>query len=101
MSSWLITGGCGFIGSRLASRILDRFPADKIRIIDNMSVGTAEDLQDVIGHDRCRLVDIVEDDIRDPDAIKNAVQGGAITSFISPPIPVCGFRWNTPYSTET
>lgn len=40
--NWLITGGCGFIGTNLVKRILDTRPGDNIRIIDNLSVGTKE-----------------------------------------------------------
>lgn len=35
---WLITGGCGFIGSALAAR-LNGEPHNRIRIFDNLSVG--------------------------------------------------------------
>ena len=41
--SWLITGGCGFIGLRLIERLLNS-TTDKIYIIDNQNVGTFEDL---------------------------------------------------------
>ncbi len=35
---WLITGGCGFIGSALAERLMGD-PSNRIRIFDNLSVG--------------------------------------------------------------
>src|SRR5262249_53731839 len=40
---WLITGGCGFIG-RNVIRYLLRRSNNVIRVIDNLSVGTREDL---------------------------------------------------------
>jgi UDP-glucose 4-epimerase len=40
---WLITGGCGFIGTALL-RTLTRSSGSRVRIIDNLSVGTREDL---------------------------------------------------------
>lgn len=40
---WLITGGCGFIGSALAER-LTREPGNRVRIFDNLSVGSRESL---------------------------------------------------------
>lgn len=41
--NWLITGGCGFIGVNLIERLLQD-PDNRIRILDNLSVGTREDL---------------------------------------------------------
>lgn len=46
MSSWLITGGCGFIGLNLIRALLSGGVTD-IRIVDNLSVGTVEDLESV------------------------------------------------------
>jgi len=43
---WLITGGCGFIGTSLV-RSLVAEGVHSIRIIDNLSVGTREDLETV------------------------------------------------------
>lgn len=43
---WLITGGCGFIGQNLLHRAL-RDPDTKVRIIDDASVGTREELRAV------------------------------------------------------
>jgi len=40
---WLITGGCGFIGTRLVKRLVSQ-EGHFIRIVDNLSVGTREDL---------------------------------------------------------
>ena len=41
--NWLITGGCGFLGTALIKRLLQD-PENNIRILDNLSVGTREDL---------------------------------------------------------
>ena len=42
--NWLITGGCGFIGKNLL-KVLVEFDKDwSVRILDNLSVGTKEDL---------------------------------------------------------
>ncbi len=43
---WLITGGCGFIGTSLI-RALVAEGGHAIRVIDNLSVGTREDLASV------------------------------------------------------
>ena len=40
---WLVTGGCGFIGISLIRNLL-REGGHTIRILDNLSVGSREDL---------------------------------------------------------
>jgi UDP-glucose 4-epimerase len=40
---WLITGGCGFLGTSLVRRLVSE-GGHEIRIVDNLSVGTREDL---------------------------------------------------------
>lgn len=47
MKSILITGGCGFLGTSLVARLLENKPAPRIRILDNLSVGSREDLAEV------------------------------------------------------
>jgi len=41
--TWLITGGCGFIGTALTKNLV-RDGRHRIRILDNLSVGSREDL---------------------------------------------------------
>ena len=41
---WLITGGCGFIGTSLIKHLLANKLAKKIRVLDNLTVGNREDL---------------------------------------------------------
>ena len=43
---WLITGGCGFIGRNLIQLLLAR-SNDIIRVLDNLSVGTRDDLAEI------------------------------------------------------
>ncbi len=45
----LITGGCGFIGVNLIDHILKEKPQANFRILDNLSIGTREDLKEVCG----------------------------------------------------
>lgn len=47
---WLITGGCGFLGTSLIKE-LSKNSEHSFRILDNLSVGTKEDLIDVITFD--------------------------------------------------
>lgn len=43
---WLITGGCGFIGRRLIQSLIKR-GLNRIRVVDNLSVGTLAELRAV------------------------------------------------------
>lgn len=45
--NYLITGGCGFIGSNLIRRILEDSPRSNIRVLDNLSSGTEDDLKKI------------------------------------------------------
>lgn len=44
---WVITGGCGFIGSALTKFLLDKDEEHKVRIFDNLSVGSLSSLESV------------------------------------------------------
>jgi UDP-glucose 4-epimerase len=44
---WLITGGCGLIGTNLIDQLLKQDNAPQIRILDNLSAGSREDLAEV------------------------------------------------------
>ena len=48
MTNWLITGGCGFIGTQLVSD-LAKNPEIKICVVDNLSVGSIDALKDACG----------------------------------------------------
>ena len=41
---WLITGGCGFIGTSLIRYLRQAVPKVQIRVMDNLSVGSRQDL---------------------------------------------------------
>lgn len=43
MMKWLITGGCGFIGTSLINQLV-RKEGNEIRVVDNLSIGTKDDL---------------------------------------------------------
>lgn len=44
--TWLITGGCGFIGTALIRKLIQE-GGHQIRVLDNLSVGTEKDLSTV------------------------------------------------------
>ena len=64
ISSVLVTGGAGFIGSH----IVDRLTRDgrKVRILDNLSTGKTENLAT---HIRENSVEFVEGDVRDTSRV--------------------------------
>ncbi len=65
MSKFLITGGCGFLGSHLSDRLLAS--GHEVRIPDDLSTGSAANVSG-----RC---DIIHGDVADPLAVAEAVTG--------------------------
>lgn len=65
---YLVTGGLGFIGSALVRRLIKE--KQQVRVIDNLSRGSAARLSDVLSE-----VDYIQADIRDPEAVAKAIQG--------------------------
>ncbi len=88
---WLVTGGCGFIGKSLIGYLLTNNLAGHIRVLDNLSIGTREDLGAVcnfadinlsglgsgraLGSDSASKVALIADDIRNPEISKSACEG--------------------------
>ena len=56
--NWLITGGAGFIGTNLITRLLEQRDANRIRVLDNLSVGSRDDLAKVCFYKEFRLDDL-------------------------------------------
>src|SRR6185369_9670779 len=67
-SSYLVTGGAGFIGSAIVRALLAR--GDKVRVLDNFFSGKRENLADV-----ARDVELIEGDVRDAAAVARACAG--------------------------
>ncbi len=80
-SRWLITGGCGFIGSSLITYLLRNQPGVTIRVLDNLSVGSREDLQEIISTAEKENginpddIELIEGDIRDYDTCLESCKG--------------------------
>jgi UDP-glucose 4-epimerase len=66
MKSYLVTGGCGFIGVNLISRLVAQ--GVRVRVLDNLSLGKREDLESL-------GVDLQVGDIRDRGFVERACQG--------------------------
>lgn len=88
IKKYLITGGCGFIGTSLIRRILKEQPEAHIRVLDNLSVGSREDLTEVCSFSEIEIDNIPENsgvylipgDIRDSELCQKA--GKNINSII-------------------
>ncbi len=83
MSTWaLVTGGAGFIGSHIVRALLRE--GFRVRVLDNFSSGKAENL-----HGLRAPVDVLEGDVRDPQAVAEAVRGVSLVfhqaAFVSVP----------------
>ena len=79
MSTWLITGGCGFIGRNLIARLADTDA--RIRVLDNGSVCGPEDLAKICAVDHVAdgsvlpargMVQFMHGDVRDEKATQDA-----------------------------
>jgi len=68
MSTYLITGVAGFIGSSLAQAVLAQ--GGRVRGIDNLSTGKRENLEEIRGS-----IDFHEADLLDMNAVRNACKG--------------------------
>jgi UDP-glucose 4-epimerase len=67
MAECLVTGGAGFIGSHLVEALVERGHA--VRVLDNFSTGSAENLAGVRGR-----IELIEADLTDLDAVRAAAR---------------------------
>ena len=66
----LVTGGAGFIGSSICHDLLER--GNEVVCLDNFATGKRENISDLKGNPKFRLI---EGDIRDIDTCHKAVKG--------------------------
>ena len=71
MTRYFISGGCGFIGSHVAHRLLER-PDVEVVAFDNLTAGSRSYLSDI--HDEERLTVVIAD-LKDMDAVVEATRG--------------------------
>jgi UDP-glucose 4-epimerase len=65
MPSWLVTGGCGFIGSHLVEALLRR--GDRVRVIDDLSTGKRDNVP--------ADVELLIGDVADKELAARAIDG--------------------------
>ncbi len=85
--NWLITGGCGFLGTALIRHLRKNKLAEHIRVLDNLTVGTKEDLAQASSFRETEVsavqspaaieaaTELVYGDIRDPKTCEACCQG--------------------------
>lgn len=66
----LVTGGCGFIPSNVIRHLLARTPHEVVSLDALTYAGNADNLADVLGHER---LSFVHGDIRDPELVRDVV----------------------------
>jgi UDP-glucose 4-epimerase len=70
MKHCLVTGGAGFIGSHLAEALLSR--GDRVRVIDDESTGSIDNLAAVLDHPR---LEYVKGTVADRELVRRMVEG--------------------------
>jgi len=68
MRTFLVTGGAGFIGSHIATALVER--GDRVRVLDNLSTGYRHNLSHVADD-----VELIEGDVQDEAVVAKAVRG--------------------------
>lgn len=69
--SFLVTGGAGFIGSNIVEYLI-RYGAGKVRVLDNFSTGSKNNLRAFFDNP---VFECVEGDIRDMNTCRKAIEG--------------------------
>jgi UDP-N-acetylglucosamine/UDP-N-acetylgalactosamine 4-epimerase len=70
-STFLVTGGAGFIGSNIVEYLL-KYGAKKVRILDNFATGSHSNIEAFKSNSAFELI---EGDIRDVETCKRALEG--------------------------
>lgn len=85
MARYLVTGIAGFIGSSLATALVER--GDQVRGVDNLSGGKLSNLRKIAS-----CIDFREADLRDPAAMRDACEGMEFVlhhgAFVSVPLSI-------------
>ncbi len=85
VDNWLITGGCGFLGTALIRHLIANNLAKRIRVLDNLTVGNRDDLANVCQYDEVEVsslalpsfssVQLVVGDIRNSEICDKSSSG--------------------------
>jgi UDP-glucose 4-epimerase len=85
MATFLVTGGCGFIGSHLIEALLEQ--GHHVRVLDDLSTGTVANLRSA--------ADLLIGDVADPDLITRASRdiAGCFHLAAIASVPRCNADW--------
>ena len=68
MTTYLVTGGAGFIGSHITTRLVEE--GHRVRVLDNLCTGSRDNLAHLKDG-----VEFLQGDVSDPVAVRRAVEG--------------------------
>ena len=68
MTHYLVTGGCGFVGSHLVEALVQK--GERVRVFDNCSTGKAENIAHLKNQ-----IELIDGDLRELEAVHQAVAG--------------------------
>lgn len=68
LSSYLVTGGAGFVGSNIVGELLER--GERTRVVDNLSTGRRENIAGFL-----QDIEFIEGDIRDLETVRKVMKG--------------------------
>lgn len=88
---YLVTGGCGFIGSHLADKLIER--GHEVVALDNLSTGRYENIAPLEAHANFRLLigsvldaDLVAEEIRHCDAVFHLASAVGVKLIMEAPV---------------
>jgi UDP-glucose 4-epimerase len=93
----VVTGGAGFIGSHLVDRLLVE-GHDKVIVFDNLSRGRVTNIAQHCSNPRFELI---EGDVRDADAVADAVEGASVVYHLAAQPSVLGGVEDAAYTFST
>jgi UDP-glucose 4-epimerase len=67
-STYLVTGGAGFIGSHIVETLVKK--GEGVKVLDNFATGKRENIAPFLGD-----IELVEGDLRNPDDVRKAAEG--------------------------
>jgi nucleoside-diphosphate-sugar epimerase len=92
-SSFLITGGAGFIGSHLVEGLLSRKRAERIVILDDLSTGSLENISESLDHEGVTFVhgsvtdaSLVDELMRDADTCVHLASAVGVQMIVNEPL---------------